>query len=183
MKNINKFLKLISSILAILMLVSAFSLAGCGDAHDDHEGHDHSENGISASDVAQMYPHVAFLSYAEGYPDVLAYNKKDVKKELHATGVVMLRVAKIEGNQYYCTAGKSQTVNYILIAPPVEDVKVDDFLLLNVNTYLITSERFGFDYGKAFSSLYVVFGDESTTSQRITAEEAYQIYSQVPSIS
>jgi hypothetical protein len=60
---------------------------------------------------------------------------------------------------------------------------VDDFLLLNVNTYLITSERFGFDYGKAFSSLYVVFGDESTTSQRITAEEAYQIYSQVPSIS
>ena len=129
-----------------------------------------------------MYPDVSYLAYADGYPNVLAYSKNDIKKELHSTGVLMLRVAKIEGDQYYCTAGKSQMVNYILINPPLEDVQVDDFLLLSVNTYVITSERFGFDYGNAYASLYVVFGNESTTSKKITAKEAYQIYSQIPTV-
>ena len=180
MKNINKFLKLISSALAILLLVSSFALVGCADTgHDDH---DHSDDGISDSAVAQMYPDVSLLSYADGYPNILAYNEKDVKKELHSTGVLMLRVAKIDGDQYYCTAGKSQMVNYILINPSLEDVQVDDYLLLSVNTYVITSERFGFDYGNAYGSLYVVFGNESTTSNKITAREAYQIYSQIPTV-
>ena len=178
MRNINKFLKLISTILAILMLAS---FAGCGDAnHDDHEGHDHAIEDAAA--IASMYPDVNLLTFPSAYPDVRAYDVKEVKKELHSTGVVMLRVVKIEDGQYYCTAGKSQIPNYILLDPPFDEVQVDDYLLLNANTYLITSERFGFDYGKVFSSLYVFFGNESTVMQKITAAEAYQIYSQVPSI-
>ena len=183
MKNINKFLKLISSILAILMLVSATALIGCADTdHDDHD-HDHDHEIVDNSAViASMFPDISLLTFPSAYPDVNAYNKKDVKKELYSTGVLMLRVVKIEDGQYYCTAGKSPIPNYILLDPPVEDVHVDDYLLLNVSSYVITSERFGFDYGKVFGSLYVVFGNESTTHQKITADEAYQIYSQVPSI-
>ena len=180
MKNINKFLKLISSALAILLLVSSFALVGCADTgHDDH---DHSDDGISDSAVAQMYPDVSLLSYADGYPNVLAYNEKDVKKELHSTGVLMLRVAKIDGDQYYCTAGKSQVVNFILINPPFEDVAINDFLLLSVKSYQITSERFGFDYGEAYPTFYVVDGSEAASPQKITASAAYQIYSQIPSM-
>ena len=180
MTNIHKFFKLISSALAILMIVSAFALVGCADT-DDHD-HDHEAEELAA-EVAAMFPDVSLLTYPDNYPNVKAYNEKDIKKEISATGVLMLRVVKIEDGQYYCTAGKSQIPNYILIDPPVEDVKVDEYILLNANTYVITSERFGFDYGKTFSSIYVVFGNESTTHQKITSSEAYQIYSQVPSIS
>jgi hypothetical protein len=59
---------------------------------------------------------------------------------------------------------------------------VGEFILVNTTTYLITSERFGFDYGKAFESLYVIFGDEASLPQKINAEQAYNIYSQIPSI-
>ena len=130
MKNINKFLKLISTILAVLMLVSATALIGCGEAdHDDHDhDHDHDHEVDNSASIALMYPDVNLLSYPSAYPDVKAYNEKDVKKEIHATGVLMLRVVKIEDGQYYCTAGKSQIPNYILLDPPVEDVHVDDYL-------------------------------------------------------
>ena len=179
MKNINKFFKLISSALAILMIVSAFALVGCAD-HDDHD-HDHEAEVLSA-EVAAMYPDVSLLAYPESYPTVSAYPMSEVKKETYSSGVLVLRVAKIDGDQYYCTAGKSQVVNFILINPPFEDVAVNDFLLLSVKSYQITSERFGFDYGAAYPTFYVVDGSEAASPQKISAESAYQIYSQIPTM-
>ena len=176
MKNINKFFKLISSALAILMIVSAFALVGCAD-HDDHD-HDHEAEVLSA-EVAAMYPDVSLLAYPENYPTVSAYPMSEVKKETYSSGVLVLRVAKIDGDQYYCTAGKSQVVNFILINPPFEDVAINDFLLLSVKSYQITSERFGFDYGEAYPTFYVVDGSEAASPQKITASAAYQIYSQI----
>lgn len=179
MKNINKFFKLISSLLAILMIFSAFALVGCAD-HDDHD-HDHEAEELSA-EILAMFPDVSLLAYPEGFPTLSAYPVSEIKKETYSSGVLVLRVAKIEGDQYYCTAGKSQVVNFILINPPFEDVAVNDFLLLNVPSYQITSERFGFDYGTAYPTFYVVDGDEATSPQKITAAAAYQIYSQIPSM-
>ena len=179
MKNINKFFKLISSALAILMIVSAFALVGCAD-HDDHD-HDHEAEVLSA-EVAAMYPDVSLLAYPENYPTVSAYPISEVKKETYSSGVLVLRVAKIDGDQYYCTAGKSQVVNFILINPPFEDVAINDFLLLSVKSYQITSERFGFDYGEAYPTFYVVDGSEAASPQKITASAAYQIYSQIPTM-
>ena len=58
-----------------------------------------------------------------------------------------------------------------------------EFLLVNTNVYLMSSERFGFEYDELFSDIYVVFGNECQTPQKISAENAYQIYSSVPSVS
>ena len=181
MKNINTLSKFLSAILAILMLACSMTLIGCTDS-DPHAGHDHAdEDEELQAAIDNMFPHVSLLTVSDNYPTVADYDISNVKKEKASSGPVVLRVAKIENGQYYCTAGNSLIANHILIDPPVE-LSLGDFLLVNTDAYTMSSERFGFDYGVTFSNMYVVFGQECELPEKITAEQAYQIYSTVPSV-
>ena len=172
--------KFISLALAAIMIASAALLFGCSES-DPHAGHDHDVNAEEEAAIAAMFPPVAQLTVSAGYPTVSDYSESDVRKEVLSKGVILLRVAKIEGDQYYCTAATSRIADYILIDPPVE-LAVDDFLLINSNAYVMTAERFGFSYGEAFSSFFVVYGDEVSDPMKISAKNAYQIYSTVPTV-
>ena len=184
MKNINVLTKLLSAIMAILMIACSAALISCSETeHDPHAGHDHGdeEEELHAA-IDAMFPHVSLISLSDSYPAVSDYEMSDVRKEKASSGALVLRVIKIDGDQYYCTAGSSLRADHILVAPPVE-LAVGEFLLVNTNVYLMSSERFGFEYDELFSDIYVVFGNECQTPQKISAENAYQIYSSVPSVS
>lgn len=184
MKNIKMLSKILSAILAILMIACSATLMSCTDAeHDPHAGHDHGDEAdeLEAA-IDAMFPHVALLTVSDSYPTISDYEKSDVRKEKATSGVLLLRVAKIDGGQYYCTAGNSLIANHILIDPPVE-LALGEFLLVNTDAYLMSSERFGFEYDDLFKNIYVVFGDECEIPEKISAENAYQIYSGIPSVS
>lgn len=182
MKNINTLKKILTAILAVLMLACSATLMSCSD-YDPHEGHDHTDEdeNLQAA-IDSMFPHVALLSVPDNYPTVSDYELSQVKKEKAASGPIVLRVAKIENGQYFCTGGSSTIANHILIAPPVE-LSVGEFLLVNTDIYMMSSERFGFNYSYPFEEFYVVFGDECESPEKISAENAYQIYSSIPSVS
>ena len=184
MKNINALTKLLSALIAILMIACSATLMSCSETeYDPHAGHDHgSEEDELHAAIDAMFPHVALISLSDNYPTVSDYELSDVRKEKASSGALVLRVIKIDGDQYYCTAGSSFRADHILIAPP-EELAVGEFLLVNTNVYLMSSERFGFEHDELFSDIYVVFGDECQTPDKISAENAYQIYSSVPSIS
>ena len=174
--------KIISLALAAIMIASLALFCGCGES-DPHAGHDHEHdaNAEEEADIAAMFPPVAQLTVSANYPDISDYTESDVRKEVQKEGVILLRVAKIEDDQYYCTAATSRIADYIFIDPPVE-LAVDDFILVSTGAYVMTAERFGFDYGEAFSSFFVVFGDEVKEPLKISAKNAYQIYSTVPTV-
>lgn len=176
MKNINALKKAISVILVALMLASSLVMAGCSPS-DPHAGHDHATEDIS--NLGLLVPH-SKLSFADSYPTVSAYNKVKVKQTLNTSGTVVLRIAKLEGDQAYCTAGNTTSVNYIVVGLPLE-VEVGNYVLCNTESYTITSERFGFTADNVFSTLYVIYGEDMRDTKKLSLTSAANIFASVPS--
>ncbi len=176
MKNINVLKKAISVILVALMLASAFAMTGC--TSDPHAGHDHGNEG--AADLSILISH-SKLSFADNYPTVSLYDTAEVKQTKNTSGSVVLRVAKKEGDQVYCTAGNTSTVNYIVVGLPVE-AEVDEYILCNTESYTITAERFGFTDDPVFGILYVIYGSDMQNTEKLSMEKAAKLFASIPSV-
>ena len=174
MKNIKKLFRIFSIGLLVLTLLCSSLLVGCTET-DDHEGHDHDHE----EETVSIFKPLSSVTLSKNYPDVSVHSESVIKKVGTSTSALVLRIVKIDGDQIYCTAGRSHVADHILIAPTV-DVKEGDFLLTNATVYTITSERLGFDAGSQFSILYVVYGSEMNDLREITEKQANSIFASLP---
>ena len=154
MKNINVIKRTVSVILIALMLASALVLVGCKSDHD------HGAESSTTNPNLAVLLHASDLVYANTYPTIASYNKAEVMLVgTSAPSLNYLRVAKIEGNQTYCSANNAANVDYIIVDCPI-DVTVGDYILCNSKVYTLSSERFGFTVSNSIYDFFVVFGDE-----------------------